>query len=105
MAIYERYIKNVIQEFVDVCSIANVSVFILALENFGFYIHGRSAHGFADTDMQTMLGQLQREEEDLCGHRGLLPGSDQQTFQMAIPMQLRSYYRKVMAPLSSVSSI
>ncbi|KAJ9575177.1 hypothetical protein L9F63_025870, partial [Diploptera punctata] len=101
MAIYERYIKNFIQEFADICSMANVSVFILALENFGFYIHGRSAHGFADTDMQTMLGQLQREEEDLCGHRGLLPGSDQQTFQMAIPMQLRSYYRKVMAPLSS----
>ncbi|KAJ9601533.1 hypothetical protein L9F63_000276 [Diploptera punctata] len=102
MAIYERYIKNFIQEFADICSMANVSVFILALENFGFYIHGRSAHGFADTDMQTMLGQLQREEEDLCGHRGLLPGSDQQTFQMAIPMQLRSYYRKVMAPLSSI---
>jgi len=53
--------------------------------------------------MQTILGQLQREEEDLCGHRGLLPGTDQQTFQMAIPLQLRSYYRKVMAPISSVS--
>ena len=97
--------KNVIQEFVDICSMANVSVFILALENFGFYIHGRSAHGFADTDMQTMLGQLQREEDDLCGHRGLLPGSDHQTFQMAIPMQLRLYYRKVMTPLGSVSII
>ncbi|KAJ4448147.1 hypothetical protein ANN_10160, partial [Periplaneta americana] len=102
VSIYERYIKNVIHEFVDICSMANISVFILALENYGFYIHGRSAHGFADTDMQTMLGQLQREEEDLCGHRGLLPGSDQQTFQMAIPLQLRSYYRKVMAPINSV---
>ncbi|PSN51036.1 hypothetical protein C0J52_15421 [Blattella germanica] len=101
VAIYERYIKNVIQEFEDICSVANISVFILELENFGYYIHGRSAHGFADTDMQTMLSQLQREEEDLCGHRGLLPGTDQQTFLMAIPMQLRSYYRKVMAPLSS----
>lgn len=65
----------------------------------------RSAHGFADTDMQTILGQLRREEEDLCGHRGLLPGTDQQTFQMAVPLQLRSYYRKVMAPISSVCGL
>ncbi|GFG28269.1 hypothetical protein Cfor_01261 [Coptotermes formosanus] len=91
-----------IQEFVDICSMANISVFILALENYGFYIHGRSVHGFADTDMQTILGQLQREEEDLCGHRGLVPGTDQQTFQMAVPLQLRSYYQKVMAPVSSI---
>jgi hypothetical protein len=65
----------------------------------------RSVHGFADTDMQTILGQLQREEEDLCGHRGLVPGTDQQTFQMAVPLQLRSYYHKVMAPVSSVSEM
>uniref|UniRef100_A0A1B6EQU8 Meckelin n=1 Tax=Cuerna arida TaxID=1464854 RepID=A0A1B6EQU8_9HEMI len=39
--VYERYIKNGIQEFVDVCSLANISVFILTLENFGYYIHGR----------------------------------------------------------------
>jgi len=55
--------------------------------------------------MQTILGQLQREEEDLCGHRGLVPSTDQQTFQMAIPLQLRSYYQKVMAPVNSVSEM
>lgn len=41
VAIYERYIKNGIQEFVDICSLANISVFILSLENYGYYIHGR----------------------------------------------------------------
>ncbi|KAK6624732.1 hypothetical protein RUM44_011592 [Polyplax serrata] len=101
--IYERYIKNGIQEFVDVCSMANISVFILALENYGYYIHGRSAHGFADTDMQSIINQLQREEEDLVGHRGLLPGTEQQTFEMTVPTQLRAYYRKVMAPLKNMS--
>jgi meckelin len=55
--------------------------------------------------MQTILGQLQREEEDLCGHRGLLPGTDQQTFQMSVPIQLRAYYQKMMAPISSVSGL
>ena len=34
----------------------------------------RSAHGFSDTDMSTLLDQLQRESDDLCGHRGLTPG-------------------------------
>ncbi|XP_067004734.2 meckelin [Anabrus simplex] len=100
--LYERYIKNKIQQFIDICSLANISVFILSLENFGYYVHGRSAHGFADTDMQTLLIQLQREEDDLCGHRGLLPGTDHQTFQMVVPLQLRSYYRKVMSPISSI---
>ena len=38
----------------------------------------RSAHGFSDTDMATLLEQLQRESDDLCGHRGLQPGSDHQ---------------------------
>ncbi|KAJ1524437.1 hypothetical protein ONE63_010934 [Megalurothrips usitatus] len=100
IGLYERFIKSFVQDFVDVCSMANVSVFILSLENFGYYIHGRSVHGFADTDMQTMLGQLQREEDDLVGHRGLLPATEQQTFQMMIPSQLRACYRKVMAPLT-----
>lgn len=71
--------------------------------NFQF-LH-RSVHGFADTDMQTMLCQLQREEDDLVGHRGLLPATEQQTFQMMIPAQLRACYRKVMAPVTlSVST-
>ena len=43
-----------------------------------YYIHGKSAHGFSDTDMATLLEQLQREADDLCGHRGLVPGSDHQ---------------------------
>ncbi|KAG8288714.1 Meckelin [Homalodisca vitripennis] len=48
--------------------------------------------------MQTIMNQLRREEEDLVGHRGLLPASDHQTFQMYIPSQLRSYYHRLMPP-------
>lgn len=42
--------------------------------------------------------QLQRESEDLCGHRGLLAGTDDQTFSMALPGKLRNYYDKVVTP-------
>lgn len=38
---HERYVNNSVQQFVDVCSMANVSVFILKHETFGYYIHGR----------------------------------------------------------------
>ncbi|XP_050441568.1 meckelin [Adelges cooleyi] len=104
VGIYERYIKNCIQQFVDVCSLANVSVFILSSEYFGYYIHGRSAHGFSDTDMESLIGQLQKEEDNMVRHRGLVPGTEKQTFEMTIPSSLRTYYRRVMAPLNGIQS-
>lgn len=39
--IYERFIDNCLQQFIDVASIANISVLIL-INSYGFYIHGRS---------------------------------------------------------------
>lgn len=39
--IHERFIDNCLQQFIDVASIANISVLIL-LDSFGYYIHGRS---------------------------------------------------------------
>lgn len=39
--IYERFVDNCLQQFIDVSSIANISVLIL-LDSFGYYIHGRS---------------------------------------------------------------
>ncbi|OXA59378.1 Meckelin [Folsomia candida] len=101
---YERYIKNEIQDFVDLCTMGNISVFILAARQHGYYIHGRSVHGFADTDMQTMIEQLSREEEDLCGRRGLLPQTDQQTFLISVPGVFRSVYSQVLQPLYASSS-
>lgn len=107
---HERYVNNSVQQFVDVCSMANVSVFILQFETFGYYIHGRynfhissysfllllmcqliyrSPHGFSDTDMCSMILQLKREEDNICGHRGLLPSSEQQTYSFQAPKNLR----------------
>jgi len=41
--IHERFIDNCLQQFVDVSSIANISVLIL-LNSYGFYVHGRSGN-------------------------------------------------------------
>jgi len=53
--------------------------------------------------MQTMIEQLNREEEDMCGRRGLLPSTDQQTFLISVPHSLRLLYNQVLQPLYIVS--
>ena len=60
--IYERFIEDRVRQFVDLCSMSNVSVFIMANSAFGYYIHGRSVHGKADTDMKEMQQMMAREE-------------------------------------------
>ncbi|CAB0030432.1 unnamed protein product [Trichogramma brassicae] len=69
---YERYVKNRMQHFVDLCSVANVSMFIFAYNYYGYYIHGRSVHGYADTDLETLINDLKKEENNLCAHREFL---------------------------------
>lgn len=97
--VWERYVKNPIQQFIDVCSIANVSVFLFSHRCYGYYVHGRSPHGFADTDVCSMMMQFKREEDNLCGHRGLLPGSENQTYRVLAPKNLRAFYDKLVLPM------
>ncbi|XP_076448752.1 meckelin-like [Babylonia areolata] len=96
--IYERFVEDKVQQFVDLCSMSNVSVFVMAHAQFGYYIHGRSVHGKADTNMKEMAEMMKREEEDLCGKRGLLPDTEEQTFIMSLPKRLRVKYEQVYLP-------
>ncbi|XP_077432684.1 meckelin-like [Vanacampus margaritifer] len=92
---YEVCVVDKIRQFVDLCSISNISVLLLPQRCFGYYIHGRSVHGHADTNMQEMNNNLKREAESLCGQRGLLPSTDMQTFQVALSTRLRSQYDRI----------
>ncbi|PVD20536.1 hypothetical protein C0Q70_18692 [Pomacea canaliculata] len=96
--IYERFVEDQVQQFVDLCSMSNISVFIMSNAQFGFYIHGRSVHGKADADMQEICEMMKREEENLCGQRGLVPDTEAQTFMMSIPRRLRLKYDQVYLP-------
>ncbi|MBN3315291.1 MKS3 protein, partial [Atractosteus spatula] len=96
---YERFVEDKIRQFVDLCSISNTSVLLLSDRCFGYYIHGRSVHGHADTNMEEMNANLKREAENLCGQRGLLPNTDVQTFQIAITHKLRQQYDRIFEPL------
>lgn len=94
-AFYERFIEDKIRQFVDLCSMSNVSVFLLSHRCFGYYIHGRSVHGHADTNMEDMNMNLKREAENLCSQRGLVPNTDGQTFQIAVSSQMRQHYDRI----------
>ena len=46
-----------------------------------------------------MNEQLKREEDDLCGKRGLEPNSERQTFEVEVPSKFREQYEDVVRPL------
>ncbi|KAK6185155.1 hypothetical protein SNE40_007450 [Patella caerulea] len=98
--IYERFIEDKVRQFVDLCSMSNISVFIMSNARYGYYIHGRSVHGRADTNMKEMYDMMKKEEEDMCGKRGLEPNSEEQTFQMSIPLKLRAKYEQIYIPIA-----
>ncbi|KAI8120758.1 Meckelin [Lucilia cuprina] len=95
--ILRRFTGNPIQKYIDHCSLANISIFTLIEPSFGYYIHGRSPHGFADSDMTTMLMQLQRETHSICGRRGLLSDTDQ-CYVIMPPKNLTHYFDKLLLP-------
>ncbi|XP_072426341.1 meckelin [Chiloscyllium punctatum] len=98
-AIYERFVEDRISQFIDVCSISNISVIIFSHRCFGYYIHGRSVHGHADTNMEEMNLNLKREAENLCSQRGLIPNTDIETFEIFITNKFREQYDKIREPL------
>ncbi|KAL3104882.1 hypothetical protein niasHT_026377 [Heterodera trifolii] len=94
--IVER-VTDPFRNFMDLCSVANISVLAMTNPLRGFYIHGRSVHGFADTDMLQMNVFLQRERDNLCAMRGLEMGSDLQTFVVNVPRAFRERIDQIMA--------
>uniref|UniRef100_A0A671UFT2 Transmembrane protein 67 n=1 Tax=Sparus aurata TaxID=8175 RepID=A0A671UFT2_SPAAU len=97
---HEHFVEDKIRQFVDLCSISNISMLLLSHRCFGYYIHGRSVHGHADTNMEEMNNNMKRESESLCGQRGLLPNTDTQTFQVSLTNRLRSQYDRIREPIS-----
>ncbi|XP_005937636.1 meckelin isoform X1 [Haplochromis burtoni] len=97
---YAHFVEDKIRQFVDLCSVSNISVFILSYRCFGYYIHGRSVHGHADTNMEEMNNNLRREAESLCAQRGLLPNTEVQTFQVSLTSRLGMQYKKIQESIS-----
>jgi meckelin len=84
-----------IQDFADLCSVANISIFILDSELHGFYLHGRSPSGVAEGNARWLQEQLDSGVSK--GARGFLKSergdtAELQTFEMFVPRELRYNY-------------
>ncbi|UJR38008.1 hypothetical protein I4U23_030690 [Adineta vaga] len=89
---YERFFEDRIVNFIDLCSVSNMSVFILSDNQYGYYIHGRSPHGTTDVNMKDMLINLEREANQMSATRGLQAQSEEQTFIIKIDRAFRAQY-------------
>ncbi|CAF2968602.1 unnamed protein product [Rotaria sp. Silwood2] len=89
---YQRIVEDKIINFIDLCAVSNISVFILDENYHGYYIHGRSPHGMTDVNMKEILINLHREENRMSGTRGLQNSSDDQIFIMKINRSFRRQY-------------
>ena len=103
---YERFVEDKLNQFVDLCSVSNISFIAFIYPRFGYYIHGRSVHGMADTDLRTLTQFFTKEEEDIVGNRGL-DGSLNQVFEISLTYDLRHEYERIMrqAQLSRDSEV
>lgn len=54
-------------------------------------------HGFADTDLPTLINGFQMEKSNLCAHKGLIPGTTQQTFILYLTESFRVTFNKSLA--------
>jgi len=94
--IYQRSIEDRILNFIDLCSVSNISVLILADNLYGYYIHGLSPHGTTDVNVKDMIVNLGRESKQMSGTRGLEAKSDEQTFIVRIDRRLRMEYERLL---------
>ena len=81
-------------EFLDLCCVANVSVFILQDSLRGYYIHGQSPLGLADTTLQQLIQFLEEEGKGKIKGRGITDekNDDLQTYEIYLSYDMRKIY-------------
>jgi len=110
VVIHHNYVKNSLQQFVDLITLANTSIIILDDKCAGYYLHGRSLMPFTDCSMIELNQQLRKEHEMQVSPRGLVPSANRQelaenqTFELFISKELRATYEgKLLAQIDESS--
>ena len=101
--VYSRCIEDKIGQFLDLCSISNISMFIFTHAKYGYYLHGKSPNGNAEVTMKEMIAGFEREEFGIVPKRGLEPDNNNQIFSVSMTNQLRKKYTNLMMPIYEVS--
>jgi len=60
--IARRVHTDCILNFIDLCSTANISTFLLTSQRYGFYIHGECVHGVSDVSLAMWYENFRAEE-------------------------------------------
>lgn len=102
--LWNRFVQDRVWQFVDLLAVTNVSCLLLEEQTYGYYLHGRSVHDHADTDMLQISRNLKREEEGLCTKRGLLKDSDVQSFEIFVSKEVRERYDKAIRGAGQLSA-
>jgi meckelin len=86
-----------VQNFIDLCSVANVSVMVLDEFLHGYYIHGVSPNGSAETGLDELLENLNKEASGKSRARGILPEDTTglQSYEIFIPTAIRKTYNNL----------
>jgi meckelin len=71
--VYERFLDEPPStKFLDLCTMCNISVFIMSENHKGYYLHGKSPYESADSSMEELLKNLNREGRGATNTRGLV---------------------------------
>ena len=80
-------------EFLDLCSVANISIFILDEMLHGYYIHGQCPFGKADSNLDELLRFLEEEGKGKIRGRGVSEGQeDLQCYEIYLSYKMRMTY-------------
>ena len=102
VGLVQWFIRRVIQpwvptpttEFLDLCSVANVSVLILQESLSGYYVHGQSPLGKADVTLQELIRFLEEEGRGKIKGRGITDDKNDnlQTYEIYLSYTMRQIY-------------
>ena len=81
-------------EFLDLCSVANISVLILQDSLRGYYIHGQSPSGVSDTTLHQLIQFLEEEGKGKIKGRGITDEKNDnlQTYEIFLSFSMRQIY-------------
>lgn len=83
-------------DFVDLCSVANVSIFIFDEKFHGYYIHGESPSNSSDVTIGELKRALDNESEGNAAKRGLTAKNPNlQTYEFYLPYAERKDFDEV----------
>lgn len=81
-------------EFLDLCSVANMSVLILSDSLRGYYLHGQSPLGMADTTLYQLAQFLEEEKKGKIKGRGITDNKNDnlQSYEIYLSFPMRRIY-------------